>query len=269
MSPTVSSIIHKATRFYYDNITNEYDNLYKDPISYYEDKIVEGVTKKFLNHHSSPSSVLDLGCGTGFGYEIIKPAEYLGIDFSKEMIKKAKHLHPNARFITGDFDKTNFPINSFENVVSFYGSLSHSTDLKNIVAKINQTLAPGGRFVLMFYSRFSLRNIISSIFHLNFEFLSKLRPYQIRNFDKNEPPPIPAYFYSVGDLKKSFKQFDDITFYGLNYLAELPLIKSFLKRNKKLAELILNLEFRAIGKLAPNLGYSIIVLGKKESSNAS
>jgi SAM-dependent methyltransferase len=48
------------------------------------------------------SSVVELGCGVGDLLAFLKPKRGLGIDFSKEMIERAKERHPDLEFIAAD-----------------------------------------------------------------------------------------------------------------------------------------------------------------------
>jgi len=267
--PSIATVLKNATKTYYNNVTADYDNLYHDFISGAEDDLVSKLTSKFLQHSSQPENVLDLGSGTGFGYQVVPAKRYVGVDISFEMVKKAKKLHPNAQFLNEDFDKIKLEPNSFDNMVSFYGSLSHSTDINNLVAEVYQALKPGGKFIFMFYSQYSLRNILSSLFHLNPEYISSFRPYKIRNYSKGEPPAIPVYFYSAPKLKKLFKEFNNVRIFGLTYFPEVPLVKKVFQLNRSLTKKFLNLEFQTLGKLFPSLGYSLIVVGEKPSQDAS
>ncbi len=262
MNSPSSAIIHEATKTYYDSLTNDYNGLYKDPISSGEDEIVTDFAKDFL-HVDDNQKILDLGCGTGLGYEIIPAKHYVGIDISPHMISQAKKQFPKADFRIEDFDKIELPNDFFTDVVSFYGSLSHSTEIDSVINEIYDTLTPGGKFVLMFYSQYSVKNILSSIIHLNLELISHFRPYQIRNYSKNEPPPVPAYFYSAGKLRKMFTKFESVKIFGLNYLPEVPVIKNLFKVNKSFTKSLLAMEFKTVGKFFPSLGYSLIVTGIK------
>lgn len=49
-----------------------------------------------------PGPVLDLCCGYGQFSRLFATNDYLGIDFSKEMIKLAKEKNPNYQFIEHD-----------------------------------------------------------------------------------------------------------------------------------------------------------------------
>src|SRR4030095_16042538 len=46
--------------------------------------------------------VLEIGCARGDLLAALKPAEGVGVDFSSEMIERAKERHPELRFIQAD-----------------------------------------------------------------------------------------------------------------------------------------------------------------------
>lgn len=76
---------------------------------------------------SPNSSVLDVGCGQGDFYNLIKNKKinYCGIDISESMIKKAKLKNPNANFTQKDFLKEKFE--NFDYVVAS-GAFSFQTE---------------------------------------------------------------------------------------------------------------------------------------------
>ena len=49
-----------------------------------------------------PKDIIDLGCGTGRWADLLPIDEYLGLDFSKKLIKEAQRKHPDKKFITAD-----------------------------------------------------------------------------------------------------------------------------------------------------------------------
>ncbi len=62
--------------------------------------------------------VLDLGCGTGRYFELIKEkgADYFGVDNSQKMIKVAKERYPQAKFQVADALNLPLPNNYFNKV---------------------------------------------------------------------------------------------------------------------------------------------------------
>lgn len=265
LSPTA---LKASVRNYYDTLTLEYTSLYEDSISSAEDRVMELFSKASLKRNSDPDNILDLGCGTGLGFRMLTPTRYLGIDLSPKMIERAKELNPSAQFLVGDFESMQWPANYFDNVISYYGSLSHSVDVRAAIDRIHHCLVPGGRFVAMFYSRNSLHNVSNAVLHFNREYLRTLRPYAIRNFHKAEPKPVPAYFYTSDELRQLFADFDGVQVRGLNILPEVPVLKKLFGLSDHLASRYLELEFNTLGRIMPNLGYSLVVTGEKPAAAA-
>ena len=59
----------------------------------------------FLPAPRKCSTIIDLGCGTGWFAKVLFDrgyTRYIGIDFSPAMIEKARKLLPKATFIIGD-----------------------------------------------------------------------------------------------------------------------------------------------------------------------
>jgi len=66
------------------------------------------------------SKILDLGCGNGRLFEILKEkgVSYIGIDNSKQLINLAKKKYPKAQFFVGSALNLPFKDNSFDSIYS-------------------------------------------------------------------------------------------------------------------------------------------------------
>ena len=76
---------------------------------------------KFLEDYiKEGDKILDLGCGNGRLYELLKnkPIDYYGIDNSEKLIEIAKSRYPNINFQVADALNLPFPENFFDKVVS-------------------------------------------------------------------------------------------------------------------------------------------------------
>ena len=84
-----------AFRDYYESIMVQVLSLYKD------------------------CKVIDVACGFGRFCTIFKPENYLGFDFSEEMIKLAKEKYPDYKFEVGDYHTFEVPkVDVIFNVIS-------------------------------------------------------------------------------------------------------------------------------------------------------
>ena len=107
----------------------------------------------FLSEHATPGMrVLDIGCGNGRLYPILKKrqVEYTGVDNSEGLLDEARQLHPEANFVLGDATALPFPDNSFDIAYSF-AAIHHipSRALRHkFIAEVSRILHPGNTFVI-------------------------------------------------------------------------------------------------------------------------
>ena len=108
---------------------------------------------EFLKEHTTHDDhVLDVGCGNGRFYPLIKErhAKYTGIDYSEKLIADAKQLHPDAEFLVSDGVIIPFPQHSFDIAYSF-AVLHHVPSEKlrmHFIKEIARVLHPDGTLVL-------------------------------------------------------------------------------------------------------------------------
>ena len=99
----------------------------------------------------SPSSILDVGCGTGRLLRTLSRvwpnAKYTGADLSDIMIGEARKLAPAMEFHIAPAEKLPFPDRSFDVVLSSL-TLHHWNDAERGIREIVRVLRPGGIFCL-------------------------------------------------------------------------------------------------------------------------
>jgi SAM-dependent methyltransferase len=66
-------------------------------------------------------TVLDVGCGRGYGFEVLGPSSdrQIGIDISARFLKEASQDFPNTFFVRGNGDALPFVAYSFDAVLAF------------------------------------------------------------------------------------------------------------------------------------------------------
>ena len=138
-----------------DKMQNAYDNIaeqwhsnfrgqtYIDRVLSYLDKILEDLPPK--------AKVLDLGCGTGnpiAKHIVARGFRVVGVDQSKEMLKIAKTIIPEAEFIHGDMVEIQFA-EKFAAIVA-WDSIFHVERQHHsvIFRKLADSLDFGGRLLL-------------------------------------------------------------------------------------------------------------------------
>lgn len=115
--------------------------------------------KFLLDYIKEGDSVLDLGCGNGRAFREIteKGAEYVGVDFSEELIKEAKFIHPEGNFKVANALQLPFVDEFFDKIYCF-AVLHHipSQELrKQFMEEAQRVLKPGGSFILTVWDLWS------------------------------------------------------------------------------------------------------------------
>jgi len=110
--------------------------------------------KPFLKLIKKGDKVLDIGCGNARIYGALKEKDidYLGIDFSNELIKIAKNKYPQTKFRVADITK-NKTWNSLKNYdICFCIAVLHHLPARKLHLKvlknINKSLKPNGLLIL-------------------------------------------------------------------------------------------------------------------------
>ena len=104
----------------------------------------------FLFKANKNDKVLDLGCGNGRYYELLKHTDYIGTDNSEELIELAKEKYPEAKFQVADALNLPFADNSFDQIYSI-AVIHHipSEELRlKFLQEIRRVLKPSGKVTL-------------------------------------------------------------------------------------------------------------------------
>jgi SAM-dependent methyltransferase len=98
----------------------------------------------------APARVADLGCGTGTLSRLLTDEGFDvdGLDLSPEMIVRARHKVPEARFVVGDAAEPSLPTDTYDVVLSRH-VLWAMPDPEHAFARWVRLLAPGGVAVLI------------------------------------------------------------------------------------------------------------------------
>jgi SAM-dependent methyltransferase len=196
---------------YFDNLAQWYDNLYQDNISRAENTVVQDLLKKNIQLNWNKQRVLDIWCGTGLIPELIWDSiwTYYGFDISPEMIAIAQKKFPTSTYKFEIWNCNSFEFKLFKNlnlVVSTFGSASYIDDLPWFLSCIYPQLSQDAHVFLMFYSRFSVKNILNRDKRLASQSFQSQRPYSFRHTDDESNCTWPeANFYTAMQLKKIIK----------------------------------------------------------------
>jgi ubiquinone/menaquinone biosynthesis C-methylase UbiE len=108
---------------------------------------------EIFRFHISPNQrVLELGCGTGDLLAAVRPARGVGIDFSEEMIRRAKEKHPELEFMHGDAHDLSSIAETFD-VIILSDLVNDLWDVQRVFEQMKHLCKPHTRILLNFYSR--------------------------------------------------------------------------------------------------------------------
>ncbi|MDY8134816.1 class I SAM-dependent methyltransferase [Aquimarina sp. 2201CG5-10] len=101
-----------------------------------------------LNPHPN-GLYLDIGCGTGnYTSEFAKKGyQFIGIDPSLEMLKKAKEKHSKVTWKIGTAEQIDIASESIDGIIASL-TIHHWKDLKKGFSELNRVLKPNGKIVI-------------------------------------------------------------------------------------------------------------------------
>lgn len=135
----------------FNSISTNYDKL-NDIMSFGLHRRIKNqvINKIPFNIHYSPSTILDLCCGTGDITALLKEnfskATVTGIDFSPEMLKVASKKHSSINFLKADCNNLPFEDSTFDICTISFG-LRNVEDIEKVLKEIYRVLKPDGIFI--------------------------------------------------------------------------------------------------------------------------
>jgi SAM-dependent methyltransferase len=95
--------------------------------------------------------VLEIGSGDGELLASLRPRYGVGIDFSPEMIRRARKRHPNLTFLQGDAHE--LESNEEFDVIIFSDLINDLWDVQEVLSQVRKICTPRTRIVINFYSK--------------------------------------------------------------------------------------------------------------------
>ncbi|MFE4551509.1 class I SAM-dependent DNA methyltransferase [Streptomyces sp. NPDC056785] len=151
---------------YWDSLAATYDRLYDSAWSTQENTLVASRLMALMPPQLV-CNVLELGCGTGLGYDLLTKSaatkiRYTGVDISSRMLAAFERKHPGENINLVNASVEEIRVDQFENidlVMAIFTSASYvHLPLDSFLWKILGWLNPkGGRLYLSFLNRASLR----------------------------------------------------------------------------------------------------------------
>lgn len=107
---------------------------------------------KHLGLNQENQSILEIGCGSGYGAELLRslePKKYVGVDLMPEQIELAQKRNlPNCEFIVRDAaELREFDDESWDTVVIF-GVLHHIPAWRSVMDEIFRLIKSGGKLFI-------------------------------------------------------------------------------------------------------------------------
>lgn len=160
-----------------------------------------GILKK-----DNPGHILDVATGTAdmalMAYKILSPDRITGIDISEGMLElgrkkiEKEQLEDKIQLHLGDSETINFAENTFDAVMVAFG-VRNFENLENGLAEMNRVLKPGGRLIVLEFSK-PRNKLIHKLYNL---YMGVVAPQAARWFKQNKE----AYKY----LNRSANAFPD------------------------------------------------------------
>ena len=154
----------------------------------------------------NPRHILDVATGTAdmalLAYKILKPDQITGIDISEGMLElgrkkiEKEQLGDKIQLHLGDSETINFAENTFDAVMVAFG-VRNFENLENGLAEMLRVLKPGGRLVVLEFSKPRLK-AVKNLYNL---YMGIVAPEVARWFKQNKE----AYQY----LNESANAFPD------------------------------------------------------------
>ncbi len=100
---------------------------------------------------AADAPLLDAGCGGGepFTRELATTYDVTGLDFSREQLRLARDVVPDAALVQGDLTSLPFDADAFDVVCSFYAIIHVPTESHpTVISEFARVLRPGGWLLL-------------------------------------------------------------------------------------------------------------------------
>lgn len=115
--------------------------------------------KYMMRYAEDGDTVLDLGCGNGRLYQLLRKKQvgYIGVDQADQLIAYAKKQYPGQRFLVAEMQKTNLQDNVADvifNVAAFHHLPSERTRIDALL-EMKRLTKPGGLIVLLNWNLYS------------------------------------------------------------------------------------------------------------------
>ena len=235
-------IAQKVTKFY----TNKPFPNYKsddDKITISEKGNKNYLASKFKEFVGYNKKILEVGCGTGqlsIYFSTGNNNQIVSLDATLESLKVAKNFADknninNIEFVNIDILDDVLAENFFD-FIWCNGVLHHTHDTEKAISEVFRVLRPGGRAVIMLYSKhsflywvnlFLLRGVLMGGIFRDKKWLGRSTEWMSE--DKQEVYNPETKVYSQKRLRWMFNKFDDVKIRKVGFIFEqIPLIGKYI-----------------------------------------
>ncbi len=135
--------------------------------------IITQDVKDLKKYAKTDDSILDLGCGNGRFWEVVRDlnVKYIGADISEGLLKIASKKYPEATFQKIDFLKLPYESNSFDKVycLAVIHHIPSCKYQKIFLSEIYRVLKPDGKLILTSWYLLYKKEIIFQIIKNTFK----------------------------------------------------------------------------------------------------
>ncbi len=214
----------------------EYDESFE--WSYPVRQLRRSVHRTIRNLLPAGARVLDINCGTGTDCLALARAGYraTGTDISPEMIaaaqQKARNEDSSAEFLRSSFlDLDSLGEGAYDLVLSNFGGMNCSSELRAIFEQVARRLAPGGWFLPVLMPPVSYWEYLAGMLKHNREYAQRRRSGRGRVAGIE----IPVFFYAEEDVRRAAEGlFRILRVRGFNMFSPPPNAGNFQRRFPRL-----------------------------------
>jgi len=229
----------------FDSIADDYDATFdSNPVTKQLRQIIYDSVLPILNENSN---VLDISCGAGTDALTLASDGHnvTCFDISPRMISYARRKlkdFPYADLRIGSFENLHtLPVGSFNLILSNFGGLNCTPDLRPVFKRCYELLKPAGHLVIIVMPPVSIWEVISGLTRLNFKLaFRRMRKNPVVRMNNSS---VPVYYHSLRSVRSvSRKLFNVGIVRGLNVLSPPPYSRKFVSKHPHVSAVLSKLD---------------------------
>jgi ubiquinone/menaquinone biosynthesis C-methylase UbiE len=202
--------------------------------------------------------VLEIGCGQGDLLAALNASVGVGLDWSSEMISRAKQRHSSLQFICADAQEFDLAGQQFD-VVVLSDLVNDLWDVQEVLEKVHRVCHPGTRVILNFYSHLWSKPLAAA------QSIGAATPTMEQNWLTREDVESLLYLAGFETLRVWQEVLWPVRTWGMDalfnrWLVKLPVFRAFALTNFCVARL-------QPKRVEERLSVSVIVPARNEAGN--